>query len=362
MLFLRWHVRVHMELIWTFLFFLLIFLVYISTSNPLVWGDTVASRYFPISIIRELNFDLNEFNFPYDKDIPYFLQYRNGRLLSSYPVGASLTALPFYLVPVLLGISHQSPWVPLLEKVSAASIAVFSALFLYLTLRRLATARTSLVITAIYALCTSAFSISSQALWQHGPSQLFLALGLYFLVRGLHEENFTPWSGFPLGAAIVCRPTDIFMVLPILVYLLCHRRKFLLLWILCALPPMIFLLTYNYYYLGSIFDSGYGTEVFQPSSTHWSTPFWYGLSGVLISPSKGLLIYSPVLLFAFCGIACVWTKKCEPLLKYLSLGPLLVLNYSASGIFGGVAKHMVLAWSQILLHYFAYTSIPYGKA
>jgi hypothetical protein len=145
MLFLHWQVRVHLELLWTFAFFLLTFLVYIAPSNPLVWGDTVASRYLPISIIREFNFDLNEFNFPYDKDIPYFLQYRNGRLLSSYPIGASLTALPFYLVPVLLGISHQSPWVPLLEKISAASIAVLSAVFVYLALRRLATARTSLV-------------------------------------------------------------------------------------------------------------------------------------------------------------------------------------------------------------------------
>jgi hypothetical protein len=82
---------------------------------------------------------------------------------------------------------------------------------------------------------------------------------------------------------------------------------------------------YNYYYFGSIFDSGYGTQVLQPSSSHWSTPFWYGLLGVLISPSKGLFIYSPVLLFAFCGVAFVWTKKCEPLLKYLSLGPILVV-------------------------------------
>ena len=237
MLLYRWYARVNGELLWTYAFFLLIFLVYMAPLNPLVWGDTIASRYLPMSIIRELNFDLNEFNFPYDKDIPYFLQYRDGRLISSYPVGASLTALPFYLVPVLLGISHQAPWIPLLEKFSAASIVVFSALFFYLALRRLATERTSIVVTGIYSLCTSAFSISSQALWQHGPSQLFLALGLYFLIRGLSKENFTAWSGFPLSAAIVCRPTDILMVLPILVYLSFHKMKSLLMWIVCALPP-----------------------------------------------------------------------------------------------------------------------------
>lgn len=325
MLFSRWRVHMYKECLWTYIFFPFIFLIYMATPNLLVWGDTIANRYLPISLIREANFDLNEFDFPYDKEIPYFLQYRNGRLISSYPVGAVLTALPFYLVPVLLGISHQSSWIPLLEKLSAASIAVFSVLFLYLMLRHLATAKNSLIVTSIYALCTSTFSISSQALWQHGPSQFLLTVGLYFLIRGLHEERFISWSGFPLSAAVICRPTDVLMVLPILIYLLCHRRKFILLWIIYALPPVIFVITYNYRYFGSVFESGYGFQVLHPSSSYWSTPFLYGLLGVLISPSKGLILYSPVLLFAFWGMAYVWKINCEPLIKYLSLGPLLVL-------------------------------------
>jgi Dolichyl-phosphate-mannose-protein mannosyltransferase len=325
MLFSRRHVRDHVRIPWTFAFFSLIFLAYIATLNPLVWGDTVASRYLPLSIIRELNFDLNEFNFPYDRDIPYFVQYRAGRLISSYPIGASLTALPFYLIPVLFGISHQSPWIPLLEKFSAASIVVLSAFFLYLTLRWLTTERTSLVVTGIYAFCTSAFSVSSQALWQHGPSQLFLAIGLYFVIRGLQEETSTSWSGFPFGAAILCRPTDVLMVLPIVIYLCLHRRNSLVLWVLCALPPVAFLLAYNYYYFGSIFNSGYGTNVLRPLSSYWSTPLFYGLSGVLLSPSKGMFIYSPVFLFSFIGIYLSWRRNNEVLFEYISIGPILVL-------------------------------------
>jgi hypothetical protein len=325
MLLSRWYVRINPEILWTSTFFILIFLIYMSTLNLLVWGDTITSRYLPISIIRELNFDLNEFNFPYDREIPYFLQYRDGRIISSYPVGAALTALPFYLVPVLLGMSAQSPWVPLLEKFSAASITVFSALFLYLALRRLTRHKTSLVVTAIYALCTSSFSISSQALWQHGPSQFLLAVGLYCLIRGLSEEDFIPWSAFPLSAAILCRPTNVLMVLPILVYICFHKRKLLRRWIAYASPPAVFLMAYNYHYFGSIYDSGYGTGVLLPSSIFWSAPFLYGWLGVLISPSKGLFTYSPVLLFAVVGIFLIWKKKSEPLLKYLGFGPFLVL-------------------------------------
>ena len=95
MLFSRWRVHMYKECLWTYIFFPFIFLIYMATPTLLVWEDTIASRYLPISLIREANFDLNEFDFPYDKEIPYFLQYRNGRLISSYPVGAVLTAHTF---------------------------------------------------------------------------------------------------------------------------------------------------------------------------------------------------------------------------------------------------------------------------
>src|SRR4026209_641553 len=170
-----WRFRSLPKILQVSTFFILIFVAYITTPNVAAWwGDTFASRFLPISILREGNFELNEFDFPLNKVLPYFLQYRNNRLISFYPVGAALTAVPFYVVPVLLGIDYNSLWIPLLERVSAASITLLSALFLYLALRRLTTKKTSLIVTAIYALGTSAFSISSQALWQHGPSQFFL--------------------------------------------------------------------------------------------------------------------------------------------------------------------------------------------
>jgi hypothetical protein len=115
------------------------------------------------------------------------------------------------------------------------------------------------------------------------------------------------------------------MVLPVFAYLCRYQYKFLLRWILFSLPPIALLLAYNYLYLGSILDSGYGTTVLQPFSTYWSAPFLYGFLGILASPSKGLFIYSPVLLFAFVGIYSAWKHQDRPLLKYLSLGPILVL-------------------------------------
>src|SRR6266700_2150384 len=54
----------------------------------------------------------------------------------------------------------------------------------------------------IYALGTSSFSVSSQALWQHGPSQLALTTGLYSLIRGRKEPFWIGLAGFSLAFAI----------------------------------------------------------------------------------------------------------------------------------------------------------------
>ena len=45
---------------------------------------------------------------------------------------------------------------------------------------------------------------------------------------------------------------------------------------------------------GSPLDLGYGTGV----TRGWTAIWWQGLSGLLISPAKGLLVFSPFLVLA----------------------------------------------------------------
>ena len=118
-------------------------------------------------------------NYPLWRGVPYFLRYHNGHYLSAYPPGPALLALPIYVIPVMAGMSPTSPWVPTLEKLAATLITALSVLFLFWTLKEVVTERRALMITSVYAFDTSSFSISSQALWQHGPSQFCLALSLY---------------------------------------------------------------------------------------------------------------------------------------------------------------------------------------
>lgn len=233
----RTQLRNHLRSITSVGLLLVVVLVYLANGRSIGAGDTVPARYLPISMLREFNFDLDEFTFLYDEtgrrtypfigDRPFFLLPREGHYYSVYPIGPALLALPLYILPVSAGMTATSAWVVRLEKLSATLITALSVLFLFWTLRELTRERWALIIASVYAFGTSSLSVSSQALWQHGPSQLCFALSSYLLVKGMRETAYISYVGFPLAASILMRPTNALLVLPLGVYLLHQHRDML---------------------------------------------------------------------------------------------------------------------------------------
>ena len=296
-----------------------VFLILYLANGVTKWtGDTVPARYLPLSIFREGNFDLNEFHFLYAQGIPYYLHHLNNRYVSNYPVGPAIAALPFYLIPALGAVSPNDRLVEDLEKLAAASMVALSACILYLVLLRLTSQRLALLLTIIYALGTSSFSVSSQALWQHGPSQLTLTTGLYSLIRGREEPIWIGLAGFSLAFAVICRPTDLILILPLGAYVLLYHRPQMGQFLLGVLPPGLFQLWYNSAYFGEPFFQPYG-------GPFWSSRLIEGLSGILLSPGRGLFVYSPILLCSFLGMVLAWRSHGDPLIRALSVGILPTL-------------------------------------
>lgn len=293
--------------------FLIVVLVYLANGRSIGTGDTLPARYLPFSLLRAHNFDLDEFPVLYDEDalrtypiqdgIPYFLSYRDGHYFSAYSPGPAVLALPMYALPVLVGV-RADVWAPALEKLSATAITALSVVFLFWALREMVSRRWALEIAAIYAFATSSWSVSSQALWQHGPSQLFLTLLLVCLVRGMKDERFLAYAGFAMSAATVMRSIDLFMILPVVVYLVWTRPRLTPRLALFALPPIGGLLLYNLVCLGSV-AGGSGNITAPTWALFTQVPMVRGLSGVLVSPSRGLFVYSPILLFSVVGLLCV---------------------------------------------------------
>jgi hypothetical protein len=318
-----------------YVLFLSVVFIY-SLNGTTAWsGDTFPARYLPLSLLRELDFDLDEFPFLYEPQIPYFLQSINGRSISVYPPWAAVLALPVYLLPVLGGLTPQSHLLPDLEKMSATVITALSVVILFQTLRRLTHGNIAWVISVVYAMGTSSLSTSSQALWQHGPSQLFLSLTLYALVRQHEGLRYAVYAGCTLAMAVICRPVNILIALPIMLYMFQKHRHQCIAFVLATLPPFLMFAVYNTEYFGSPLTTGFAASAVSHFSLLgalpyiFTTPLLDGLAGMLVSPGRGLLIYSPIFVVACVGMVMVWKESGHLLLKYLSVTPFLSLIVTA---------------------------------
>jgi hypothetical protein len=302
--------------------FLIALLIYNANGRLMGAVDTTPAQYIPFTLLREFNFDFDEFAFLFREGVPAYLVFTGNHYVSLFPPFAGIVAAPIYLFSVWSGMDPASRVVADLQKLSAAIIAAMTVAFLYATLKRLTSERISLLIAIVFAFGTSTFTIAAQALWQHGPSELFLTLSLYCLVRGLTERKYSGYAGLFVAAAVLCRYTNVLIALPLTVYILHRERDQMGRFILSALPAALFLAWYNWYHFGSVLTTPYSRTV--TSETDWY-PILEGLAARLVSPNRGLLIYSPVFLFSILGIYRIWREKEQLLLKYISMG--LVLNF-----------------------------------
>ncbi len=244
---------------------------------------------------------------------PYYFVVRapGGEWIGSEPPGAALAAAPLFKLLTLpdtaASLRNVVPLVAQSKLVAAFFTAVTAAIVFLIAARWLGTAR-GLLVAAIFGLGTCAWSLGSQALWAQTAMQPFVALGIdqFFRLRD-GRRGFAVTTGLALGCAVCVRSTSLFVLVAIGAYLLATDRKALALCIAGALPPLAVLAAYNARHFGSPFVEAHmtmGTAVAVAktgSPDLWSTPLWQGALGLLVSPARGLLVYSPILVLSFVG-------------------------------------------------------------
>jgi hypothetical protein len=307
------------------LLFAVVLAVYMANGRTIWSWDTLAARYLPIGILRHGTFYLDEFPALYAGEREWetaILREIGGHYVSFYPVGAPLVATPLYVPAVLHGFSHLDAQAEALEKVSAAAIVSLSVAFLYLALLHLTTPAIALGLAFSYAFATSSFSVSSQALWQHGPSQLALAITLFLFARDRSAaDRWFVLSGFFLATAVVCRPADLFLAAPLGAYALWSRPRSTPWLAATALPPLLFQIWYNTTYLGDPFWQQFPLS----NGFWWQSASWWRVTSMLFCPARGLFVYSPIFFFSFAGLLLAWTRSGDPLLRASGIGVVLLL-------------------------------------
>jgi hypothetical protein len=306
------------------------FVLYNANVRETSSQDTVPARILPYEVIRFGRLDLDRVfsEWPASTPLPFYVQRVGGRYRSSYPVAPALLAVPVYAVPVLLGAGDGWAVLNALSKLAASLFAAASVAFVYLAARELARRlhageASALGAALVYALATPTWAVSSQGLWGHGPAQLGLAVALWALLRAETARWGATIAGLGGGIMVASRPSTAPVAAVLAVYGIRHLGRRGLPFVL-ALGAVVALVTaHNVAIFGSL-QGGYA-ELHRTHAEHhgvgsaWTASFGEGLLGVLVSPSRGLFVYAPVLLLPAWGLLVWLARRRGGLLAYAAL-------------------------------------------
>ncbi|NCT55873.1 hypothetical protein GW755_03400 [bacterium] len=303
-------------LISLFVYLFSFFVVYFFNLNNLILQseDLITTSAVPFSILKQGNLNLDEYhdlfvsNYPNPDDklaLTYYLRTTEGHYYSAFPMLTSFLVTPIYVVPVLLNLPVTINLISIMSRVGGALLAALAVAFFYLFLKSYFTKKSVYfaklsnkniaLLVFIYAFATNMFSLNSQGLWQHTTSNLLISLALYFLVK-----NKIGFTGFILGLATIARPTNL-LSLAVFAFFIFIKNKFKLKIIVrysvFALIPIIFEVSLMFLIYGSLLNTGYGSQI-----NTWTGSLVEGFLGMWFSPSKGILIISPVFIFSLYGM------------------------------------------------------------
>jgi hypothetical protein len=140
--------------------------------------------------------------------------------------------------------------------------------------------------------------------------------------------------GFLLFLAFFCRASAAAFVAPVLVYLLMRHRAVLWPTAVTAFVCLLLFLLWSRLEFGQWLPAYYSAARLQVERVDW----WVGVYGNLLSPSRGIFVFSPFLALGVVGVVVYWQKWWErplPLLVLAWLAALLLLVARGASWWGG---------------------------
>lgn len=302
-----------------------------SVSRVRMQTDSLWSIPSAASILHEGNTNLDEFQPWGDPASAYARDEVGGRTYYTYPPGVMVSALPFVAAaeglfslmrPVLsrLGAfgADALAWLELFRSTGSVNLGAYNrteqliasfyvcaaAGVLLVALRRRVSPRAALVTVLLFGLGTTAFSTASRVLWQHGPGLFTLACVILMLARPTQTSRTAFLLGLWVALAYVCRPTHSLTVLVVTGFMALKHRRQLPAYFAGAVLVAIPFCAYNLSVHGAVL-SPYYRHPLDPLASR----FFMALAANLVSPSRGLFIFSPFLVLGVVGFVQRWRQR-----------------------------------------------------
>jgi hypothetical protein len=325
--------------LWLFIVTGLIFMV----SPVWVLADSNYSMLLSESIIRNHTTHLNAYRFPAPiseyvrcepppSPIPlsqqtYQLDRVNGSVVYCYPHGTSILSIPFVALMGTLGVNpitadgqYNRAGEAVIQRMLASLLMAALTLVLFRTALLLLGVWPSLFIAGGTALGTQVWTTASRAMWSHTWLIFLGGFVAYWLLR---RETGQPKPGPIILATLLSwmyftRPTAGIPILCVTVYMFAYYRPEFLAYALTGLAWFGGFLAYSWSAFGKLIPDYYTRSGLNTRDLPTA------LSAMLISPSRGLFIYVPILIFVFYLLIRYWKSLRFRRLAVLSLAIVVV--------------------------------------
>ncbi|HKI06706.1 MAG TPA: hypothetical protein VKK31_32310 [Thermoanaerobaculia bacterium] len=283
---------------------LLAFVVYNANGRLIAAGDSYAARFQPFALWGEGSLYLDSIRevTAQGHSNPYWIQPTpDGRWASLYPVVVPVVVSPLY-APAVAYLRWKGWTGPrmdragqLMEKGSASLIASAAVGWMFLLLRRRGLGQgDAALLTLAFAFGTNTWVTGSQALWQHGLGELLVVGALWFVTQEPTPAHVLAAGAFT-GLLAANQPPDAILAAGFCVWALSWARRRIPLFALAAAVPVALVITYNLIVFHQI--SGGSGAIGLIEIGFFDHPVPQGIAGLLVSPARGLFVYSPFFLF-----------------------------------------------------------------
>ena len=269
--------------------------------------DSYVAPYAAWSLATRGSFDVSGFAVATEKAAGATRALPDGRRVSIYPPGSAIAALPV-IAPLAL-LADEPPKrtaMNRLGKLVAVLYVSATVVLLHASVRALAPSAVGAA-TLLAAAGTLLWSVASQSLWAHGPAAFFVCLAAYLLVVRFPAPSprAAILAELALGMAFLIRPTTVLFAGASGLALLASRRPREAACLGSAFGLLAaFTFAYNQTWHGNLLVGGYAG-----SAPPWTTPLWIGIPGLLVAPSRGLLVYSPAFLLLPFGVRRILSSR-----------------------------------------------------
>ena len=301
------------DLIGGLLVFLTTFVIFLVSPVRTVF-DSKYSMLFSQQLLRHGSFSLDRQTFPelqgrdpgevliQGKNLTYHLVSVGGRIYSYFPSGSSVLSIPYVAFMNAIGISAvdqtgtYNPRAEVKMEVGLAALLMAGlAVMVFRTSRLVLPYDWSLLIAIATAFGTQVWSLASRALWMQTWGIFILAFVVWLLLKAeIKQLRYRPvLLATCLSWLYFVRPTFSVSIVAIALFIFLYHRSVFLPFVLTGAFWLAAFIAYSQYHFGRSLPLYY-----QASRLKFES-LGEVLAGNVISPSRGLLIYVPVLVFIF---------------------------------------------------------------